>query len=167
MENIISGVAPKIGFDLEEDKEIFHILLSDGTESKSSFLYCKCRMKEDKKLELYKVETNPTYEMIKNILRVDKNLDLRLALQTKRILTSLTDDEMHSIGNIINSAIIDPEVKGGLRWPYASIEVYLKLKRLVSDLQEEKVGTDSIFEMFKDNLKMIWDHFFCCDQYFP
>ena len=87
---------------------------------------------------------------------------------------------MHSIGNIINSAIIDPEVKGGLRWPYGracfgdrfaifgiwhtiakkykspslslmarhvdrfnfedaygedSIEVYLKLKRLVSDLQ--------------------------------
>ena len=27
MENIISGVAPKIGFDLEEDKEIFHILV--------------------------------------------------------------------------------------------------------------------------------------------
>ncbi|KAK2639667.1 hypothetical protein Ddye_027462 [Dipteronia dyeriana] len=85
MENIISGIAPKIGFDLEEDKDIFHILLSDRTKPNSD-LYCKCRMKEDKKLELYK---------------------------------------------------------------------------------EEKVETDSIFEMFKDNLKMIWGHFFCCDQYFP
>ena len=27
MENIISGVAPKIGFDLEEDKDMFHILV--------------------------------------------------------------------------------------------------------------------------------------------
>ncbi|TXG66144.1 hypothetical protein EZV62_007419 [Acer yangbiense] len=180
MENIISGVAPKIGFDLEEDKDMFHILLSDDTKPKNYEIYCKCRMNENKKLELYKVETNPVYEMIKNILRIDKNIDLRLALQTKRILTSLTDDEMHSIRNIINSAIIDPEVKGGLRWPYgkacsgdrfavvqiwhtvakkykspslslmarhvdrfnfinangqASIEVNLKLKRLVSNLQ--------------------------------
>ncbi|TXG66143.1 hypothetical protein EZV62_007418 [Acer yangbiense] len=184
MENIISGVAPKIGFDLEEDKEIFHIL----------------------------VETNPIREMTKKILCIDKNLDLRLTLDIKRILTSLTDDEMHNIGNIINSAVIDPEVMGGLRWPYGkacsgdrfavveiwhtiakkykspslslmarhvdrfnfedayrqeSIEVYLKLKRLVSYLQEKKVETDSIFKMFKDNLKMIWDHFLCCDQYFP
>ncbi|TXG66243.1 hypothetical protein EZV62_007518 [Acer yangbiense] len=186
--------------------------LSDGTKPKNYDIYCKCRMNENKKLELYKVETNPVYEMIKNILRIGKNIDLRLALQTKRILTSLTDDEMHSIRNIINSAIIDPEVKGGLRWPYGkacsgdrfavvniwhtiakkyksrslslmarrvvrfdfrnaygedSIEVNLKLKRLVSNLQEEKVEMDSIFEMFKDNLKMIWVHFFCCDQYFP
>ena len=27
IENIISGVAPKIGFDLEEDKDIFYILV--------------------------------------------------------------------------------------------------------------------------------------------
>ncbi|TXG66235.1 hypothetical protein EZV62_007510 [Acer yangbiense] len=204
MENIISGVAPKIGFDLEEDKDMFHILLSDDTKPKNYKIYCKCRMKEDKKLELYKVETNPVREMTKNILCIDKNLDLRLTLHTKRILTSLTDDEMHSIGNIINSAVIDPEVNGGLSWPYEkacsgdrfavveiwhtiakkykspslsfmarhvdrfnfedaygedSTEVYLKLKRLVSNLQEEKVETDSILEMFKDNLKMIWDHF--------
>ncbi|TXG66241.1 hypothetical protein EZV62_007516 [Acer yangbiense] len=212
MESIISGVAPKIGFDVEEDKDIFHVLLSDSTKPKNDEIYCKCRMKEDKKLELYKVETNPIREMTKKILCIDKNLDLRLTLDTKRILTSLTDDEMHSIGNIINSAVIDPEVKGGLRWPYGkacygdrfavvkiwhtiakkykspslslmarhvdrfnfedaygqdSIEVYLKLKRLVSDLQEENVETDSILEMFKDNLKMIWDHFLDAERPFP
>ncbi|KAK4849885.1 hypothetical protein QYF36_001729 [Acer negundo] len=163
MENIISGVAPKIGFDLEEDKDIFYILVSDSTRPSNSNIYCKCRMKEDKKLELYKVEMNPIRRMFEDILCIDKNLDLRLALHTKRILTSLTDDEMHSIGNIINSAVIDPEKAIG----EASIEVYLKLKRVVSDLQEEKVETDSIFEMFKDNLKMIWDHFLCCEQFYP
>ncbi|KAK0600374.1 hypothetical protein LWI29_014364 [Acer saccharum] len=212
MENIISGVAPKIGFDLEEDKDIFYILLSDSTIPSNSHIYCKCRMKEDRKLELYKVEMNPVRKMIEDISCIDKNLDLRLALQTKRILTSLTDDEMNSIGNIINSAIIDPKVKGGLRWPYGkacsgdrfavikiwhsiakkykspslslmarhvdrfdfedtygldSIEVYLKLKSIVSELQEEKIETDSILEMFKDNLKMIWDHFLCCEQFYP
>ncbi|KAI9185362.1 hypothetical protein LWI28_006532 [Acer negundo] len=175
MENIISGVAPKIGFDLEEDKDIFYILLSDSTKPSNSWINCKCRMKEDKKLQLYK------------------------------------DDEMHWIGNIINSAVIDPEVMGGLRWPSRkacygdrfaiveiwhtiakkykspslslmarhvdlwnfkdacgqdSIEVYLKLKRLVSGLQEEKVETDSILEMFKDNLKMIWDHFLDAERPF-
>ncbi|TXG46275.1 hypothetical protein EZV62_028223 [Acer yangbiense] len=206
MENIISGVAPKIGFDREEDKDIFYILLSDSTRPTNSTIYCKCRIKEDKKLELYKVEMNPVRMMFEDILCIDKNLDLRLALHIQKILTSLTDDEMHSIQNIINSAIIDPKVKGGLRWPYgkacsgdrfavvkiwhtiakkckssslslmarhvdrfdfknaygqASIEVYLKLKRLVSDLQDEKAETDLIFEMFKDNLKMIWDHFLC------
>ena len=48
---------------------------------------------------------------------IDKNLDLRLALNTKRIISALQDDEMHNIRNIVNSAILDPEVKGGLRWP--------------------------------------------------
>ncbi|TXG46277.1 hypothetical protein EZV62_028225 [Acer yangbiense] len=65
MENIISGVAPKIGFDLEEDKDMFHILLSDDTKPKNYEIYCRCRMKEDKKLELYKVESNPISEMTK------------------------------------------------------------------------------------------------------
>ncbi|TXG66145.1 hypothetical protein EZV62_007420 [Acer yangbiense] len=161
-------------------KIFFHPYLSDSTKPLNSGIYCKCRMKEDKKLELYKVETKPIHEMTKKILCIDKNLDLRLTLDTKRILTSLTDDEMHNIGNIINSAVIDPEVMGGLRWPYGkacfgdrfavveiwhtiakkykspslslmarhvdrfnfedayrqeSIEVYLKLKRLVADLQ--------------------------------
>jgi len=32
------------------------------------------------------------------------------------------DEEMESIRNLINSAVLDPDVKGGLRWPlgYAS-----------------------------------------------
>ncbi|KAK1271171.1 hypothetical protein QJS04_geneDACA012672 [Acorus gramineus] len=43
--------------------------------------------------------------------------DLRLMLVTKRILTALTDEEKQSLNQLIKSAIIDPSVKGGLRWP--------------------------------------------------
>ncbi|KAL5768017.1 hypothetical protein ACOSP7_014597 [Xanthoceras sorbifolium] len=203
MENIISGVGPKIGVDLEAEKDIYHIKLSDSTQPKSAIL-CKCRVTEDRKLELYKVELNSVRQMVIDISCIDKNLDLRLALYTKRIITAPTDDEMKSIRNIVASAILDPEVKGGLRWPLgkscsgdryavigiwhtiakkykspslslkarhvdrfdfkvaigeATIEVALKFRRLVSDLQEEKVEKDSMFDMFKDNLRMIWDHF--------
>ncbi|KAH7571772.1 hypothetical protein JRO89_XS04G0137800 [Xanthoceras sorbifolium] len=156
MENIVSGVVPKIGFDLIDEKEVFHV----------------------------KVELNQVRQMVVDVSCVHKNLDLRLMLCTKRILTALTDDEMHSIKNLINSAVLDPEVKGGLRWPLgkshsgdgysvvgvwhttareykspslrlkvrhadrfdfktatgeATIEVVLKLKRIISDLQVDAV----------------------------
>ncbi|TXG66218.1 hypothetical protein EZV62_007493 [Acer yangbiense] len=251
MENIISGVVPNIGVDLVEEKNIYHIKLSDKTQPGSA-LKCKCGIKEDKKLELHKaknedfanVQLKPIRQMVVDVSCIDKNLDLRLALYTKRTISALTDEEMHSIRNIVDSAILDPEVKGGLRWPFgkacstsdryavigvwhtiakkykspslslmarhvdrfdfkvaiseATFEVALKLRRMVSDLQvncvccfhgdlclllswrckqyvinfsfkfqEEKVETDSIFDMFKDNLRMIWDHFLCYDQYFP
>ncbi|XP_068340618.1 uncharacterized protein [Pyrus communis] len=54
--------------------------------------------------------------MVVDISCTTKNLDLRLMLCTKRLVTDLTDDEMQSIRNLINSAILDPDVKGGLRW---------------------------------------------------
>ncbi|KAK0600732.1 hypothetical protein LWI29_017936 [Acer saccharum] len=180
MENIISGVVPKIGADLVEEKNIYHI----------------------------KVELNPIRHMVIDISCIDKNLDLRLALYTKRIISALQDDEMHSFRNIVNSAILDPEVKGGLRWPLgkacsedrysvigvwhtiakkykspslslkarhvdrfdfkvaigeSTFEVNLKLRRIVSHLQEVKIERDSICDVFKDNLRMIWDHFLCRD----
>ncbi|KAI9187117.1 hypothetical protein LWI28_024608 [Acer negundo] len=89
MENITSGVVPKIGVDLVEGKNIYHI----------------------------KVELNPVRHMVIDISCIDKNLDVRLALYTKRIISALQDDEMLSIRNIVNSNILDPEVKGELRWP--------------------------------------------------
>ncbi|KAK4851464.1 hypothetical protein QYF36_015361 [Acer negundo] len=170
------SVAVNIGVDLVEEKNIYHIKLSDKTQPGSA-LICKCGIKEDKKLELHKVKLKPIRQMVVDVSCIDKNLDLRLALYTKRTISALTDNEMHSIRNIVDSSILDPEVKGGLRWPFgkasstsdreATFEVALKLRRMVSDLQEEKVETDSIFDMFKGNLRMIWDHFLCYDQYFP
>jgi len=114
-------VARKIEVDFEEEKDLYHVKLSDATRPDST-LSCKCSvMKEDKKLQLYKVELNQMRHMVVDISCLDKSSDLRLMLYTKGVLT-LTDDEMESIRNLINSAVLDPVVKVGLRWPlgYAS-----------------------------------------------
>ncbi|GAY68169.1 hypothetical protein CUMW_262030 [Citrus unshiu] len=113
------------------------------------------------------------------------------------------DDEMNNIRILINSAIPDPKVKGGLIWPMgksysgnytvvgvwhhelksykspslklkvinvdrfrfktgtgvATIEINLKFRRIVSEIQDGETDTDSINNGFKDNLRLIWDHF--------
>ncbi|KAJ9131945.1 hypothetical protein P3X46_034845 [Hevea brasiliensis] len=120
MENIIDGVVPKVGVDFEEEKDIYHIKLSDDTRPYST-VSCKCRVQADKKLVLYKAELQKVYHMVTDVSCLDKNLDLRLMLYTKRILTAPTDDEMKSIRDLISSAVLDSEVKGGLRWPLGKI----------------------------------------------
>ncbi|RVW31370.1 hypothetical protein CK203_117509 [Vitis vinifera] len=106
VKNIIDGVVPKIGVNFEEEKELYQIKLSDITRPDST-ISCKCS-----------IELNQVRHLVIDISCLDKNLDLRLMLSTKRILTSLTDDEKQSISNLISSAILDPDVKGGLRWPF-------------------------------------------------
>ncbi|XP_031284037.1 uncharacterized protein LOC116142771 isoform X2 [Pistacia vera] len=173
MENIIGGVVPKIGVDFETDKDVYHIRVIDSTRPKA-IIHCKCRVKEDKTFELYK------------------------------------DEEMQSLRNLINSAVLDPGVKGGLRWPLgksnlgdryrvsgvwhtevklyessslrlkvrhadrfcfesstgeSTMEITLKLKQLASDILEQKVDTDTIYNMFKDTLGLIWDYFLCCEHF--
>ncbi|GAV86153.1 LOW QUALITY PROTEIN: hypothetical protein CFOL_v3_29586, partial [Cephalotus follicularis] len=202
VESLIDEVATKIGVEL--DKDIYHIKLADSTQPDST-IACKCVVKEDKKLNLLKasIELNPLRNMALDISCLDKNLDLRLMLCTKRSLTDLTDDEMHSIKTLINQAVLDPDVKGGLRWSlgkassgdrYSVVgvwhtivtiyespslrlkvrhadrfdfrtatgevtkEIILKLKGVLSKLQEE-VDRNSITDMLKDNLKLIWNHF--------
>ncbi|XP_070665357.1 uncharacterized protein [Malus domestica] len=55
--------------------------------------------------------------MVVDISCTTKNLDLSLVLYTRRLATNLTDDKMRSISDLINSAILVPDEKGGLRWP--------------------------------------------------
>ncbi|KAM4080454.1 hypothetical protein ACJW30_11G017600 [Castanea mollissima] len=211
MENIKVEVAQKIKVDFEEEKDLYHVKLSDATLPDST-ISCKCNViKEDKRLQLYKIELHQVRHMVIDISCLDKNLDLRLMLSTKRILTTLTDDEMQSIRSLINSAILDPNVKGGLRWPlgrtsfggrycvvgvwhtiakdYKSSslrlkvrhadrydfrtsigdvtrEINLKLKNIVSLLQEQEVEVSLVSDMLKDHLRLIWDHFLCCEHFF-
>ncbi|RXH82533.1 hypothetical protein DVH24_036874 [Malus domestica] len=104
-ERIVNEVVPQIGVDFEEEEDIYELQLSDST-SPDPTLSCKCRIK-----------LKPVRKMVMDISCTTKNLDLRLMLCTKRLVTDLTDDEMQSITDLVNSAILDPEVKGGLRWP--------------------------------------------------
>ncbi|XP_030962416.1 uncharacterized protein LOC115983781 isoform X1 [Quercus lobata] len=213
MENIKGEVAQKIKFDFEEEKDLYHVKLCDATLPNSN-ISCKCSViKEDKRLQLYKIELQQVRHMVIDISCLDKNLDLRLMLSTKRILTTLADDEMQSIRSLINSAILDPDVKGGLRWPLgrtssegrycvvgvshtiakdykssslrlkvrhadrynfrtsiaeATREITLKLKNIVSLLQfqEQEAEVSLVSEMLKDHLRLIWDHFLCCEHFF-
>ncbi|KAL7185088.1 hypothetical protein ACSBR2_027092 [Camellia fascicularis] len=110
-------VVPKIGLNFEEEKESYQVKLSDSMWPDST-IFCKCRILEDcKKLELYKIELNQVRHLVLDISCLDRDLDLRLMLCTKRIVTDLTDDEKCNIRSLINSAVLDPDVKGGLRWP--------------------------------------------------
>ncbi|ESR56579.1 hypothetical protein CICLE_v10023351mg [Citrus x clementina] len=161
MEKIVHKVVPKIGVDFVQDKDIYHV----------------------------QVQLNQVRHMVADIFCFDENLDLRLALYTRSTLFALPDDDMSSIRILINSAIPDPKVKGGLRWPVgksysgnytvvgvwhnefksykspslklkvrnvdrflfkagtgvATIEINLKFRRIISDIQ---IDTDSIYSGF-------------------
>ncbi|KAK2993805.1 hypothetical protein RJ640_027683, partial [Escallonia rubra] len=115
--HIINNAVPTAGLELEKVKKIYHVKISDKMRPDST-ISCKCSVKQDfENLELYKIELNQVRYLVADMSCLGKNIDLRLMLCTKRIITSLTDDEMHSIRSIISSAVLDPEVKGGLRWP--------------------------------------------------
>ncbi|KAM5561805.1 hypothetical protein ABKV19_022413 [Rosa sericea] len=115
-EKIVNEVVPNIGVDFESEKDMYQVKLADSTTPDSTLL-CKCSVKADGKLQLYKVELIQLRNMVVDISIPNKNLDLRLMLNMKRVVTTQTDDEMQSIRNLIDSAITDPDVKGGLRWP--------------------------------------------------
>ncbi|CAL5342997.1 unnamed protein product [Camellia sinensis] len=117
MKYTTNEVVPKIGLNFEEEKELYQVKLSDSMWPDST-ISCKCRILEDcKKLELYKIALNLVRHLVVDISCLDRDLDLRLMLYTKRIVTDLTDDEKCNIRSLINSAVLDPDVKGGLRWP--------------------------------------------------
>ncbi|KAH9784330.1 hypothetical protein KPL71_009615 [Citrus sinensis] len=205
-EKIINEVVPKIGVDFEEYEDVYRIMLSD-TKRPNLSISCRCTVKEDKTLELYKVYVDPLRHLVVNISSIDKNLDLRLALRSKKTFAAVSDDEMNSIRNLIDLAILDPKVKGGLRWPMGksywgdryrvigvqhtetksykspslrlkirhadrfrfktatgetAIEISLELRSIVSEIQDGKIDADSIYNGFKDYLRLIWDHFLAC-----
>nr|XP_028945776.1 uncharacterized protein LOC103414165 [Malus domestica] len=116
-EKIVNELVPKIGVDFEEEEDIYEVQLSDCT-SPDSTLFCRCRViKEEGKLELCEIQSNRVRNMVVDISCTTKNLDLSLVLYTRRLATNLTDDKMRSISDLINSAILVPDEKGGLRWP--------------------------------------------------
>ncbi|KAF5948188.1 hypothetical protein HYC85_014145 [Camellia sinensis] len=82
MKYTTNEVVPKIGLNFEEEKELYQIAL------------------------------NLVRHLVVDISCLDRDLDLRLMLYTKRI-----DDKKCNIRSLINSAVLDPDVKGGLRWP--------------------------------------------------
>ncbi|XXG50304.1 hypothetical protein AAC387_Pa02g4339 [Persea americana] len=117
MEAIRDVVVPKIGFDFESEKEHYHVKIYDKHRPNET-ISSKCFVLNDGAgLELQKVQLNQVRHLVADISCLDKDLDLRLMLTTKRILTGLTDEEEHGIRELLKHAVLDPRVKGGLRWP--------------------------------------------------
>ncbi|KAF8039250.1 hypothetical protein BT93_B1713 [Corymbia citriodora subsp. variegata] len=116
-ENVTLRIIPEIGLNFEDEKDIYHVKLSDKSRPDST-ISCKCSVsKAEHKLELYKVELNQVRHMVVDISCLNKDLDMRLMLYSKRILMAISEEEKNSIRDLISSAVIDSSVKGGLRWP--------------------------------------------------
>lgn len=117
MDYIVSDAVPKLGVDFEAEKDIFHVKLSDNMRPDST-ISCKCTWSKNyERLELFKIEWNQVRHLVVDISLLDQKTDLRLMLCMKRIIVGIGDDEMKCIKDLVSSAIFDPEVKGGLRWP--------------------------------------------------
>ncbi|KAG6737481.1 hypothetical protein POTOM_059005 [Populus tomentosa] len=127
MENIIDGVVPAIGIDFEEENDVYTVKVSLLLHTDSCCLIIHGQMQLFYANVLWwkiknfsstrQVKLNKVRQLVIDVSCLDKNLDLRLMLCTSRILTSLTDEEMNSLRDLINSAVLDSDMKGGLRWP--------------------------------------------------
>ncbi|KAI3973369.1 hypothetical protein MKW92_047701 [Papaver armeniacum] len=115
-ESVLKAVVTEIGVDLEEEKEYYYVRVADKSCPDVS-LSCKCTATGVGGLELRKIETNNVRHMMVDIACVEKDLDLRLMLSTRKIVTEPTDEEKHDLEKLIKSAVVDQNEKGGLRFP--------------------------------------------------
>ncbi|XP_062084273.1 uncharacterized protein LOC133790606 [Humulus lupulus] len=89
VEYLINEGASKSGLEFEEEREVYRVC----------------------------IEHHLTRYNITDISCLEKNLDMRLYLVTKRTISVLTDEDMQSLKDLISCAIVDTNLKIGLRWP--------------------------------------------------
>ncbi|CAN7094964.1 unnamed protein product [Brassica rapa subsp. narinosa] len=106
VENTVYGVVPKMGFSVEETKELYHVKVVFDNTRPDITISCKCM-----------AELNALRHLIIDVSCLDQDLDMRLSVDSKRTLTNLSENEIKSLKELTDSAVIDPNVKGGLKWP--------------------------------------------------
>ncbi|KAL3830683.1 hypothetical protein ACJIZ3_019485 [Penstemon smallii] len=117
IQRITSEFIPKVDFKFEEEKQLYNLKISDKMRPDIS-IACKCTVaKGTNKLELYKIGLNQVRHLVADMSCLGKNLDLRLMLFTKKVSVALTDEELEDMKSMIESALLDSEVEGGVRWP--------------------------------------------------
>ncbi|CAF1700524.1 BnaC03g21320D [Brassica napus] len=133
LHRIKSQLVPRHGFCIDLEKERYTVKVSHHSRPNET-INCKCTVKEDGGLSLYKASLKKEYldpclmyylvelrhvrHLVVDVSCIDKNLDMRLMLAAKRKITSLTEKEISGIKGLLDSATVDPNVKGGLRWPF-------------------------------------------------
>ncbi|XP_056845845.1 uncharacterized protein LOC108808780 isoform X1 [Raphanus sativus] len=87
IQNIKSKAIPSHEFCIDGEKEKYIVKITGP----SGIINCKCVVKEDKRLSMYKAELHPVRHSTIDISCIDKNLDVRLMLAGKRTISTLTD----------------------------------------------------------------------------
>ncbi|KAI3987142.1 hypothetical protein MKX01_036932 [Papaver californicum] len=117
MEAIFATVIPKIRVDPHHTKEYYHVKVFDNCNTESS-ISIKCRVISGH-LKIHKIELNQKRCLVVDVSCLDKDLDLRLMLSTKRGLTTSVKgdaEKLSSLRQLVECATLDSNVKGGLRW---------------------------------------------------
>lgn len=117
MEFILATVIPKIRVDSEHTKEYYHVKVFDKCNPESS-ISIKCRVISGH-LKIHKIELNQKRCLVVDVSCLDKDLDLRLMLSTKRGLTTSVKgdaEKLTSLRQLVECPTLDSNVKGGLRW---------------------------------------------------
>ncbi|KAI3868982.1 hypothetical protein MKW92_041281 [Papaver armeniacum] len=90
MESILATVVPKIGVESHQTKEYYHVKVFDKCNPNTS-ISIKCRVISGQ-LKMHKIELNKKRCLVVDVSCLDKDLDLRMMLSTKRRLTSMKGD---------------------------------------------------------------------------
>ncbi|KAI3859968.1 hypothetical protein MKW92_012987 [Papaver armeniacum] len=114
-ESVLNVVVPGIGVDFDGEKEYYYVRVAD--KSCADVLSCKCTAAGVGGIELQKIETNNVRHVIVDAACVEEDLDLRLMLYTRKIVTEVRDEAKHDLEKLIKSAVVDRNAKGGLRFP--------------------------------------------------
>ncbi|XP_062084261.1 uncharacterized protein LOC133790601 [Humulus lupulus] len=192
IEYLVKEGVLKSGLEFEQEQEVFRVYFDDVTQPDIS-MWCKCRVLEDGKLNPFKIEHVYGRHMLRDISCLEKNLDMRLDLCTKTTVTNFPEDDFESLKSLINSAVVDPAVRGKFRvrsvWRIrrkryenqtltlkikdvdrssggeATREVVIMLKGVVSELMKQNADRNLISEMLKNDLKVIWNNILCCERF--
>ncbi|CAD6250944.1 unnamed protein product [Miscanthus lutarioriparius] len=116
LDDMERSMVKRMGLDFDSSKEHYHVKVFDKNQSDST-ISCKCTVEEDGSLAIHKVELNQVRHLVEDISCLFEGLDLRLMLCKKRILKNLDYEVKNAVKSLVSAAIIDPNVKGGIRWP--------------------------------------------------
>uniref|UniRef100_A0A8R7K2N0 DUF7903 domain-containing protein n=1 Tax=Triticum urartu TaxID=4572 RepID=A0A8R7K2N0_TRIUA len=103
----------RMGLEFVSTKEHYHVKVVDkqGVVSKMS---CKCTLQEDGKLAINKIELNQIRPLLEDVSCLSKDLDLRLILNTNRILIDLQPEVENAIKSLCLQLLLILMPEGGL-----------------------------------------------------